>query len=113
MEGWEGMLDRMLEGLRSQRSVTQVTLFELDGFVLTSSNGEDTNPLSDEVRAWLDLIETAENSQLITLVHQHGYILLKRLVIGILLIRTTKDVNLGSLRLQIEKVADEGTTSTS
>lgn len=101
------MLDRMLDGLRNHRGVNHVLVFENDGFVLSSHSDNTTQPISDEVKAWLELIETSSSSQLITLVHQHGYCLLKRISIGVLLIRTTKDINLGSLRLLIDEVALE------
>ena len=106
------MLDRMLDGLRNHRSVDHVSVFENDGYVLSSHGDEASRPISEEVKAWLELIETSASSQLITLVHQHGDVLLRRISIGILLIRTSKDINLGSIRRLVEEVALELSTGT-
>jgi predicted regulator of Ras-like GTPase activity (Roadblock/LC7/MglB family) len=97
------MIERLLAGVVSQRGITDAWLVEKDGFVLYSKQSA-----SHAVQDWLALARNASEVQTVTLVQEQGFVLLRTLQIGVLILKAQRETNLGSLRIALNKLsADE------
>jgi len=103
------MIERLLEGVVSQRGITDAWLVEKDGFVIHSKESPNSQPANQAVQDWLSLAHNASDAQTVTLVQEQGFVLLRTLRIGVLILKAQRATNLGALRLALDKLSeDEG-----
>ena len=103
------MIERLLEGVVSQRGITDAWLVEKDGFVIYSKESPHSQPANQAVQDWLSLAHNASDAQTVTLVQEQGFVLLRTLRIGVLILKAQRATNLGALRLALDKLSeDEG-----
>ncbi len=100
------MIERLLEGVVSQRGITDAWLVEKDGFVIYSKESPNSQPANQAVQDWLSLAHNASDAQTVTLVQEQGFVLLRTLRIGVLILKAQRATNLGALRLALDKLSE-------
>ena len=103
------MIERLLAGVVSQRGITDAWLVEKDGFVIYSKESPNSHPANHAVQDWLSLAHSGSEPHTVTLVQEQGFVLLRTLRIGVLILKAERATNLGALRLALDKLSeDEG-----
>jgi predicted regulator of Ras-like GTPase activity (Roadblock/LC7/MglB family) len=97
------MLERLLAEVADHRGVTDMWLVETDGFVLYSKQVPDSQPPTLAIQDWLALSQNGTDAPTVTLVQENGYVLIRALSLGTLILKAERATNLGSLRLALDR----------
>ena len=93
-----------MRALTSVDGVQTVHFLEKDGFVIYAhGKGPDEDPSMTMTR-WQTLIQTAEEKAMITLVMEHGYLILHPVGARMLVVNCTRMANLGAVRTAVREV---------
>ena len=93
-----------MRALTSVEGVQTVHFLEKDGFVIYAhGKGPDEDPSMTMTR-WQTLIQTAEEKAMITLVMEHGYLILHPVGARMLVVNCTRMANLGAVRTAVREV---------
>ena len=98
------MIDAALRTLTSVKEVQAVHFLEKDGFVIYAHGKEPVEDPSMAMTRWQTLIQTAEEKAMITLVMEHGYVILHPVGTRMLVVKCTRMANLGAVRTAIREV---------
>ena len=98
------MIEAALRALTSVEGVQTVHFHEKDGFVIYAHGKESVEELSMTTTRWQTLIQTAEEKAMITLVMEHGYVILHPVGTRMLVVKCTRIANLGAVRTAIREV---------
>ena len=98
------MIEAALRTLTSAEEVKTVHFLEKDGFVIYAHGKELVEDTSMNVTRWQTLIETAEEKAMITLVMEHGYVILHPVGTRMLVVKCNRMANLGAIRTAIREV---------
>ena len=98
------MIEAALRTLTSMDEVETVHFLEKDGFLIYAYGDEAVEDASGNITRWQTLIEAAEEKATITLVMEHGYVILQPVGNRILVVKCTRRTNLGALRTTIRQV---------
>ena len=98
------MIEEALRQLTYTAGVQAVHLLEEDGYVIYSHGEETAESVSGEFTRWQTLLQTAEKKSMITLVMEQGYLVFDTVGPRILVVKCTRDANLGALRATIRGV---------
>ena len=98
------MIEAALRALTSVEGVQTVHFLEKDGFVIYTHGKEPGEDTSMTMTRWQTLIQTAEEKAMITLVMEHGYVILHPVETRMLVVKCTRMANLGAVRTAIREV---------
>lgn len=93
-----------MRALTSVEGVQTVHFHEKDGFVIYAHGKESVEEPSMTMTRWQTLIQTAEEKAMITLVMEHGYVILHPVGTRMLVVKCTRIANLGAVRTAIREV---------
>jgi predicted regulator of Ras-like GTPase activity (Roadblock/LC7/MglB family) len=98
------MIEATLRALTSEEEVQTVYFLEKDGFLIYAYGKEPTEDASMNMTRWQTLMQTAEEGAMITLVMEHGYLILHPVGTRTLIVKCTRMANLGTVRTAIREV---------
>lgn len=98
------MIEAALRTLTSTEEVQTVHFLEKDGFVIYAHGEEPVEEAATNMTRWQTLIETAEEKAMITLVMEHGYVILHPVGTRMLVVKCNRMANLGAIRTAIREV---------
>ena len=98
------MIEGAMRQLTSIEGVQTVHLLEEDGFVVYSHGEDNVGGISGDFTRWQTLLQTTEKKSMITLVMEQGYLVFHMFGPQILVVKCTRNANLGALRATIRSV---------
>ena len=99
------MIERLMRDIAQHSGVESLVVFEGDGFVIHAT-GTSPHPERSEMKTWGDLLNAQDGTTTVTLVLERGYVMLKRIPLGTVMVRCDRQTNLGSLRKRLEDLLE-------